>query len=132
MRVPESKPDIPPSLEVRISPSKTNGTEETQGPDWWVQRGFDLKAVIAKAYEEDPRRIVLPEALQNEERSDFVLVPPHEMDAQAMRHLLRQAIEQNFKVSAAVESRPVDVYVMSAIEGKTPPARPARSRNRRS
>jgi hypothetical protein len=75
MRVPESKPDIPPSLEVRISPSKTNGTEETQGPDWWVQRGFDLKAVIAKAYEEDPRRIVLPEALQNEERSDFVLRP---------------------------------------------------------
>ena len=35
MQVPEGKPDIPPSPEVRISPSKTNGTEETQGPDWW-------------------------------------------------------------------------------------------------
>lgn len=122
MHVPEGKPDIPPSVEVRISPSKTNGTEETRGPDWWVQRGFDLKTVIAKVYEQDLSRIILPEALQNEERYDFVLVPPHEMDAQAMRHLLQQAIERHFNVSASVESRAVDVYVMTAIEGKTPPA----------
>ena len=74
-----------------------------------VQRGFDLKTVIAKAYEQNPSRIVLPEALQNKGRYDFVLVPPHEMDMQAMRHLLQQAIEQHFNVSAAVESRPVDV-----------------------
>lgn len=121
--VPEGKPDIPPSLEVRISPSKTNGTDENQGPDWWVQRGFDLKAVIAKVYEKDPSRIVLPEALQNEERYDFVLVPPNEMDQAAMRHLLQQAIERHFHVSAAVELRPADVYVMTALEGKTPPAK---------
>jgi uncharacterized protein (TIGR03435 family) len=123
MPVPEGKPDIAPSLEVRISPSKTNGTEGTQGPDWWVQRGFDLKAVIAKVYEKDPSRIVLPEEFQNEERYDFVLVPPHEMDPPAMRHLLQQAIEQHFHVSADVESRPVDVYLMTALEGKTPPAK---------
>jgi uncharacterized protein (TIGR03435 family) len=123
MHVPEGKPHIPPSLEVRISPSKTSGTEETQGPDWWVQRGFDLKTVIAKVYEKDPSRIVLPATLQNEERYDFVLVPPHEIDPQAMRRLLQQAIEQYFHVSATVESRPVDVYVMTALEGKTPPAK---------
>lgn len=78
--------------------------------------------MIAKVYEQDLSRIILPEALQNEERYDFVLVPPHEMDAQAMRHLLQQAIERQFNVSASVESRAVDVYVMTAIEGKTPPA----------
>lgn len=122
IHVPEGKPDIPPSLEVRIAPSSTNGVEETQGPDWWVQRGFDLKTVIAKVYEQDPSRIVLPEALQDKERYDFVLIPPHEMNAQAMRHLLQQAIEQHFNVSATVESRSVGVYVMTAIEGKTPPA----------
>ena len=37
-----------------------------------------------------------------------------------MRHMLRQAIEQHFQVSSAVEIRPTDVYVMTAIEGKTP------------
>ena len=121
--LPEAKPDLPQSLEVRISPSKTNGTEDSQGPDWWVQRGFDLKSVIARAYEKDPSRIVLPEALQNEERYDFVLVLPHEMDLPAMRRLLQQAIEKHFHVSATIESRPADVYVMTALEGKTPPAK---------
>jgi uncharacterized protein (TIGR03435 family) len=123
MGVPQGKPDVPPSLEVGITLSKTNGTEETQGPDWWVQRGFDLKAVIAKVYERDPSRVVLPEALQNEERYDFVLVPPHEMDPPAMRHLLQQAIERHFHVNAAVESRLVDAYVMTALQGKTPLAK---------
>jgi uncharacterized protein (TIGR03435 family) len=123
MRTPEGKPDIPPSLEVRISPSKTKGTEETQGPDWWVQRGFDLKSVIAKVYEKDPSRIVLPAALQNEDPYDFVLVPPHEMGRPAMRRVIQQAIEQHFHLSATVENRPVDVYVMTALKGKTPPAK---------
>uniref|UniRef100_Q01YH1 Redoxin domain protein n=1 Tax=Solibacter usitatus (strain Ellin6076) TaxID=234267 RepID=Q01YH1_SOLUE len=123
MAVPEGKPDIPPSLEVGISLSKTNGTEENQGPDWWVQRGFDLKTVIAKVYERDASRIVMPQALQNEERYDFVLVPHHNMDPPAMRHLLQEAIERHFHVSAAIESRPADVYVMTALEGKTPPAK---------
>ena len=120
---PEGKPDIPPSLEVQISPSKTNGTNENRGPDWWVQRGFDLKAVIAKVYEKDRSRIVLPNTLQNEERYDFVLVPPHQMDPAAMHHLLQQAIQKYFHVSAIVENRPADVYVMTALEGKTPRAK---------
>ena len=66
---------------------------------------------------------MLPEALQNEERYDFVLVLPHEMDLPAMRRLLQQAIEKHFHVSATIESRPADVYVMTALEGKTPPAK---------
>lgn len=121
--VPEGKPDIPPSFEVRISPSKTDGTGDNQGPDWWALRGFDLKAAIARVYEKDRSRIVLPDALQSEERYDFVLVPPHQMDPQAMLQLLQQAIEKHFHFSATVETRPADVYVMTAIEGKTPPAK---------
>jgi uncharacterized protein (TIGR03435 family) len=121
--LPVHKPDIPPSLEAQISPSKTNGTVESQGPDWWVQRGFDLRTMISKVYEKDPSRILLPDPLQNAERYDFVLVPPQPMDPPAMRRLLQQAIEKYFHVSVAVESRPVDVYVMTALEGKTPPAK---------
>jgi uncharacterized protein (TIGR03435 family) len=121
--VPEGKPDIPPSFEAQISPSKTDGTNDSQGPDWWVQRGFTLKAAIANVYEKDPSRIILPDALQNEERYDFVLVPPHQMDPPAMRHLLQQAIEKHFHISAAIEGRPADVYVMTALKGRTPPAK---------
>ena len=117
--VPAGKPDIPPSFEAQISPSKTNGTDDSQGPDWWVLRGFTLKAAVARIYEKDPSRIILPDALQNGARYDFVLVPPHQMDPPAMRHLLQQAIGERFQVSATVEDRPADVYVMTALEGKT-------------
>jgi uncharacterized protein (TIGR03435 family) len=121
--VAEGKPDVPPSYEVQISPSKTNGTSDSQGPGWWVQRGFDLKTVIARVYEKDPSRIILPDALEKQERYDFVLVPPHPMDQPAMHQLLQQAIEKHFHVSTTVESRPADVYVMTVLKGKTPRAK---------
>jgi uncharacterized protein (TIGR03435 family) len=109
-------------LDVHISLSNTNGTKESQGPDWWVQRGFDLKAVLAKIYEKEPSRVILPDSLQGGERYDFVLVPPREMDPRQMLRLLQQALERHFHFSATVEDRPADVYVMTALEGKTPPA----------
>lgn len=120
---PPGKPDIPQSWEVQISPSKTNGTEENQGPDWWVLRGFDLKGVIAQIYEKDPSRIVLPDAFQNDKRYDLVFVPPSEVGTPTMHSLLQQAVERHFHISATVESRPADVYVMTAIEGKLPPSK---------
>jgi hypothetical protein len=42
-----AKPDIAPSYEVHISSSKTKGTDGSSGPDFWVQRGFDLKTMIS-------------------------------------------------------------------------------------
>jgi len=36
---------------------------------------------------------------------------------------LWRAIEKQFNVSAAVESKAAEVYVMTAIKGKTPPAK---------
>jgi hypothetical protein len=55
------KPNIAPSYEVHISPPKTNGTEGSSGPDFWVQRGFDPKAMV---YVKDLNRVVVPEALK--------------------------------------------------------------------
>ena len=88
-----------------------------------------LKTVIAKVYEKDPSRIVLPDTLQKEERYDFVLVPPHQMDPPEMHHLLQQAIGKHFHVSATVESRPSDVYVMTLSRARLRPPRPAMSSN---
>jgi hypothetical protein len=52
------KPDIAPSYEVHISPSKTQGTEGSSGADFWVQRGFDLKTMISLVYEKDISRVI--------------------------------------------------------------------------
>lgn len=117
------KPNIAPSYEVHISPSKTNGTDGSSGPGFWVQRGFDLKAMVSMVYEKDLSRVVFPKVLDNDDKFDFVVVLPKEEDEQTIHQLVERAIEKQFKVSAAVESKPADVYVMTAITGKTPPAK---------
>lgn len=117
---PEGKPKIPPSYEVHISPSKEDGTVEGEGPDYWMIRGFDLKSIFAKVYDQDPSRVLLPDSLDSRERYDLVLVPPAQIERQAMRRLMQQALEKHFRVSTKVGSTPADVYVMTALEGKTP------------
>jgi uncharacterized protein (TIGR03435 family) len=120
--IPE-KPDIPPSYEVHISPSKSNGTDGSLGPDFWVQRGFDLKTMISIVYEKDPSRVTVPRALDNGDKYDFVVVLPHEEDEKSIHQLVARAIERQFKVAAVVENEPAEVYVMTAIKGKTPPSK---------
>lgn len=122
-RHPDPKPDIPPSYDVHISSSNTNGTIGSEGPDRYVQRGFELREMISKVYKRDPSRIVLPSALDNGERYDIVLVPPQEMDHEAMYGLLRRGIEQHFQLVTSIERREMDVYVMTAVEGKIPEAK---------
>jgi len=116
----EGKPDIPPSYEVHISPTKTRGTIGSEAPDYWVQRGFDLPTVISRIYQTSPSRMVLPPSLETKTRYDFVFVPPHEMDDAAMRPLIQQGIEKHFHISVAAEARPMDVYIMTAVEGRAP------------
>jgi uncharacterized protein (TIGR03435 family) len=115
------KPDLPPSDEVHISPSHSDGTISSSGPDHWMRRGFDLRAVLSEVLGTSPTRIELPATLENETRYDFVLVPPQEEDEEAMNRQVRAGIEKYFHVSITPETRPVDVYVMTAVEGKTPP-----------
>jgi uncharacterized protein (TIGR03435 family) len=118
-----AKPDIPPSYEVRISPSKAKGTEASIGPDFWIQKGFDLKAIVSMVYERDPSRVLIPSQLDNEDKFDFVVVPPNPEDGKTIHHLVQRAIEKYFKVWAAVESQPTEVYVMTAAKGETPQAK---------
>ncbi len=48
---------------------------------------------------------------------------PHEEDQHKIHGLVQQGIEKQFQVSATLENRSVDVYVMTAIDGKTPAAK---------
>lgn len=121
---PPEKPTLPASDEVHISVSKTEGTVGSVGPDHWMQRGFDLRAILSQVLDVEPTRIFLPAALDNGTRYDFVLVPPVEEDEQAMKRRVREGIENYFHVTIAPKIRPMDVYVMTVIEGKTPPRKP--------
>lgn len=117
------KPNVPPSEEVRISPSQTHGTIASSGPDHWMQRGFDLKTVIAMVSQTDPSRVEMPESFDNLAKYDFVLVPPQEEDQETMFRQVREGIEKYFHVAITPEVRNRDVYVMTALEGKTPAAK---------
>ncbi len=117
---PPPKPDISPSYEVHISPSHTNGTDSSEGPDQFVYRGYDLRGIMSVIYKKDPSRLVLPAALEDEKRYDFVLVLPHEMNREEMYQLVQGAIEKYFHLSVQVESRPMQVYVMTAVDGEMP------------
>jgi uncharacterized protein (TIGR03435 family) len=116
----EPKPEIAPSYEVHISPTATSGTSSSAGPDYSVQRGFDLRTILWMVTEKDPTRIVLPASLENKDRYDFVLVLPREEDKATKSRLMQQGIEKQFQVSITLENRITDVYVMTALEGKTP------------
>jgi uncharacterized protein (TIGR03435 family) len=117
------KPNIAPSYEVHISPSKTKGTVGSAGPDFWVERGFDLKTIVSMVFEKDLSRVVLPEALDNGDKFDFVVVLPKEESQEAIYKLVQRAIEGQFRALATIVSKPADVYVMTALAGKTPPAK---------
>jgi uncharacterized protein (TIGR03435 family) len=120
---PEAKPNLAPSYEVHISSTKSEGSVSNIGPDYWIQRGFDLKTVMATVYEIDKSRITMPASLEDGKRYDFVLVLPREEDQNAINRLLQQGIEKYFRVSVMHEKRMTDVYVMTALPGKTPPAK---------
>ena len=51
------------------------------------------------------------------------MVLPKEESEETIRQLVQHAIEKRFQFSAVPESRQVDVYVMTAVKGKTPPAK---------
>jgi len=88
-----------------------------------VHRGFDLKTIVSAIYETEPSRVVLPQLLDNDDKFDFALVLPKEEAQKTIYQLVQRAIEKHFKVSAAVETQPAEVYAMTALKGKTPLAK---------
>lgn len=121
------KPEIPASYIVHISPARNreDGTSSSGGPDHWTALGFELRAVIAKAYEFDESRIDLPASLDNGERYDFELLLPQEETWETIASLVRDAIQKHFRLVIARETRHLDVYVLTAPQGAGPDLRDA-------
>jgi uncharacterized protein (TIGR03435 family) len=78
---------------------------------------------IAKAYDLNPIRIVLPTSLKINKRYDFAFVAPEHQTPEEMQQHIQQGIQDHFHLSATYEDRLMDVYVLTAPNGK-PPAHP--------
>jgi uncharacterized protein (TIGR03435 family) len=111
LRAPMRKPNLPPSFEVRIAPTRRApeaGPSGGSGPDYWVIEGAPLKPVLATLYDVPETRIDLPAPLENS-RYDFVLVLPVSQTQEAMTRLMRESVEKHFLVTRDVRSMEVDV-----------------------
>jgi uncharacterized protein (TIGR03435 family) len=119
-------PHLPRTPGVHITPTSKGAVEggETGGDDFWALEGFDLKSALSRAFRSDlalypETRIVLPGSFDPGARYDFFLVlAPHETYEMTNR-LMQQGIERHFRVSISHESRPMDVYVLSAPDGQS-------------
>ena len=114
---PARKPDLPPSLEARITPARRSveaGPAGGSGPDYWVIEGAPLRPVLANLYDISEKRIDVETALDSQ-TYDFVLVLPESVSRETMIRLMCESIEKQFQVTR--ELRPMDVYVLTAPRG---------------
>jgi uncharacterized protein (TIGR03435 family) len=125
-------PDLPQANGVHISPTKKKPGEgsETGGDDYWALEGFQLKAVLSRVFGSHgallpEARIELPSSMDARERYDFYLVLSPTERHEDRNRLMRQGIERNFRVTITHESRPMDVYVLTAPDGQTAAIRDA-------
>src|SRR4029450_2832176 len=126
------RPDLPRAFGAHIVPTKKKSGEgsENGGDDYWALEGFQLKAVLSRVYGSHEAlfpetRIELPSSMDPRERHDFyVVLAPHDRREDRNR-LMRQGIERYFRVNITHESRPMDVYVLTAPDGQTAAIRDA-------
>jgi uncharacterized protein (TIGR03435 family) len=105
--------------QVRITPTvmPPGGTSIETSGDRWEARGYDLKSLISEVYETEAKRIDVPDNFNGAARYDVMLVLPHEVDADQMQLMLKDALEKKFGVRITPETRAMEVYVMSAPAG---------------
>ena len=107
--------------DVRITPTALpeGSTAIDIGPDLWSVQGFDLRGLLAQVYGIDPARIELTVPASELETSRFDVSVPltgNETDS-AIRHILVSAIQSRFHLTAALETRSVEAYVLTAPQG---------------
>src|SRR5262249_60546613 len=93
------------------------GTASSTGPDYWRRHGFTLRSVIAEVCVIEPSHIDLPSSLDGGKRYDFDLILPQAEGEETIHRLVRRGIEKQFQVRMALESRDMDVFVLTAPKG---------------
>jgi uncharacterized protein (TIGR03435 family) len=115
-----TKPDITPSTEVTIEPTRRQpheGVSAHRASDYWVLEGIPLKDMLSRLHDIQKERIALAPSLDDDRRYDFRLVLPQRESRETIDRLMREGIENVFRIRVAAEVREVDVYVLTAPRG---------------
>jgi uncharacterized protein (TIGR03435 family) len=126
MRADDHKPAFPPSYAVHVSLSQGEDRGNSSANDYWALKGYTLKEVVDELYGVNSIRVHLPASLDNSKHYDFALVLPKQESRDKMKERMRQGLQDYFHVTARRENRLVDVYVVSAVPNRKPPAVEAR------
>jgi len=81
---------------------------------------MDFRSLIANVYEIYPSRIDLPDSLNDGKFYDYALFLPKEETQETMTRLIQDGIEKQFQLTITFETRLMDVYVLTAPNGKGP------------
>ena len=108
---------LPYQVHLDASTLKAGSTSIAIGSDSWSAQGYDLRALIAQVYNVDARRIDLPEGFGAGARYDLSVDLAADVDPATMQQVLGDAIQKKFGVTIQPESRPMEVYVLTAPNG---------------
>ena len=121
-RQDDHRPAFPPSYMVHVSLAQNEERGNFSADDYWALKGYSVKEVVGELYDVNSIRLHLPASLDNNKRYDFALVLPKGESREKMKERMRQGLQDNFHVTATRENRLVDVYVVSVVPGRRPPA----------
>ncbi|HTS28859.1 MAG TPA: TIGR03435 family protein [Bryobacteraceae bacterium] len=120
----EAPPDFPPSYQVHISPSgMTNPGASTTGGNYWVARGWQIRNMIAEAWNVEESRLDILAPADLTRRYDFAMVLPRPEERDTIYAYVRRAIEDQFHLRIGFELQSKDVYVLTAPGGMLPAVR---------
>jgi uncharacterized protein (TIGR03435 family) len=121
-REDDHRPGFPPSYTVHVSVAQSEERGNFSSDDYWALKGYSLKEVVGEVYDVNSIRLHLPASLDNNKRYDFALALPKKESREKMKERMRQGLQDHFHMTATRENRLVDVYVVSVLPDRRPPA----------
>lgn len=121
MRIPraeDKRPKFPPSFDLHVSPSKSIGHGDFGSNDYRSLQGFDIKSALLTLYGVSATRMDFPQSLEDGKNYDFSMVIPESEDQEKIEERMRDGILDYFGLAATEEDRALDVYVVTAPEGR--------------
>jgi uncharacterized protein (TIGR03435 family) len=117
----DHKPDFSPSYAVHITPAHdaVSGGDYA-GDDYWSLQGYTVKHLLTQMLDVNSIRIDLPASIDTGILYDVSIVLPKPEDVESKRSLIRQGVEEYFRLTATSENRLRDVYLLTAPD-RSPP-----------
>ncbi|HWB32770.1 MAG TPA: TIGR03435 family protein [Acidobacteriaceae bacterium] len=106
-------------FQVHILPTTlpAGDTSIEAGDTSWAARGYDLRTLIAQIFDIDVRRVDFPDQSIADQRFDVSVDLPSTADENAVHEVLATAVEKRFGIQISRETKPMDVYVLTAPNG---------------